>query len=259
MGEERPAPAPAGLDLTDGRNLPAPYQDPWTLLRRDLRAVLASLRLRLWELSRRNRQGDLPLPPFWPRRLGAWFWPLVLALAVAVPAAPLVLARSALPQPQARTLPPSPAAPPSELSLDDRVEVREDQDREPGGPTTREPDGPTVAAAPSGLPASPGQDVEPPAPDPLLALLQPADPRQLVRAVRERPALACLQLELAAGFQALAPAERQRQAETWRQRAVDLGYERLELLDGSGRLLGRTARVGSGMILLDATAGPDVP
>ncbi len=94
----------------------------------------------------------------------------------------------------------------------------------------------------------------PPPPDPLLALLKSADPRGLVQALEAVPARSCLELRLAAAFTALAPETQQQQAESWRGRAQELGYERLELVDGAGRLLGRTARVGSGMILLSPPA-----
>ena len=52
------------------------------------------------------------------------------------------------------------------------------------------------------------------------------------------------------------PAERRSLAERWLVRAQELGYERLELMDPTGRTLGRPARVGSGMILLDSLSNP---
>ena len=67
-------------------NLPAPYVSPWREFGRNLRALAADLRLRIQELWRRNGEGDLPQPGFWPRQLAAFFWPalLVLLLALAV-------------------------------------------------------------------------------------------------------------------------------------------------------------------------------
>ena len=67
-----------------GRDLPAPYVSPWRLLRQDLVALLASLRLKLQELWRRNAYGDLPRPVFWPDRLAVAFWPLLVALMLAL-------------------------------------------------------------------------------------------------------------------------------------------------------------------------------
>jgi hypothetical protein len=63
-------------------------------------------------------------------------------------------------------------------------------------------------------------------------------------------------LRLAGAYGALPLAERRSLAERWLERARELGYERLELVDQAGRLLARPARVGSGMILLDAVSTP---
>ena len=48
---------PAGPD--PAHPYPAPYEEPWGRLAFDLRAALASTGLRLRELARRNRQGEL--------------------------------------------------------------------------------------------------------------------------------------------------------------------------------------------------------
>ena len=58
--------------------LPAPYNSPWKALGQDLRAVSADLRLRSQELWRRNREGDLSVPAFWPEPLASLFWPALL-------------------------------------------------------------------------------------------------------------------------------------------------------------------------------------
>ena len=58
--------------------LPAPYNSPWKALGQDLRAVSADLRLRSQELWRRNREGDLSVPAFWPESLASLFWPALL-------------------------------------------------------------------------------------------------------------------------------------------------------------------------------------
>ena len=64
-------------------NLPAPYVSPWREFGRNLRALAADLRLRIQELWRRNGEGDLPQPGFWPKQLAAFFWPALLALLLA--------------------------------------------------------------------------------------------------------------------------------------------------------------------------------
>ena len=53
------------------------------------------------------------------------------------------------------------------------------------------------------------------------------------------------------GWQALPAGSRLEQAETWQSIAEDLGYGSLTLLDDEDRSLGRSARVGDGMILFD--------
>ena len=68
-------------DPRDKGALPAPYQSPWEALRRDVPAALADLRLRGRELWRRNWEGDLSSPGFWPQDLAPLFWPLLLLLA----------------------------------------------------------------------------------------------------------------------------------------------------------------------------------
>jgi len=73
--------APLGRDQS-GADLPAPYRSPWLALGGDLLAVAADLRLRGRELWRRNRNGELPYPKFWPASLAAGFWPLVVVAAM---------------------------------------------------------------------------------------------------------------------------------------------------------------------------------
>ena len=80
-------------------NLPAPYVSPWLEFSRNLQAVIADLQLRAQELWRRNVEGDLSVPGFWPRSLASIFWPVVLAFVVAVPLAGLRWWQSAHPTP----------------------------------------------------------------------------------------------------------------------------------------------------------------
>lgn len=212
----------------DSPSLPAPYESPWGLLGRDLVAVAASLGLRLRELWRRNRQGDLSVPGFWPAALAPLFWPLLLALGLAVAVAlPLSLIR-AQPQPVGSSAPVSPAA--------DTSAAIEPQ-----------------SAAPAARP-------EPPAPavlelDPLLDLLATDDTDQLIGAARPDPAASRLTLELDSRFAELSANRQAQLAQQWLARAEALGYDQLLLRDAAGQLLGRRARVGSGMILF--SAGPE--
>ena len=49
--------------------------------------MAADLRLRGQELWRRNREGELSVPGFWPRDLAPSFWPLLLVLLLLLPLA----------------------------------------------------------------------------------------------------------------------------------------------------------------------------
>ena len=80
----RDAPLDAPSPANDPVPYPAPYQEPWGRLAGDLRAVVASSGLKLRELWRRNREGDLSVPGFWPASLASLFWPLLLALGLAL-------------------------------------------------------------------------------------------------------------------------------------------------------------------------------
>jgi hypothetical protein len=87
--------------------------------------------------------------------------------------------------------------------------------------------------------------------DPLLALLSEQDPDGVIAAARPQPAQSLLELELGEGFIALAGPRRHQLAESWLERARSLGYTSLELVDQGGRLLGRSALVGEGMIMFE--------
>ncbi len=99
-------------------------------------------------------------------------------------------------------------------------------------------------------------DLPPPLPAPRLEdqlreAFNAADPEPLVVRVDPEPAASLLRLFLANTFRQLPEPRRQLLAERWQQQAASLGYERLELQDQQARLLGRTALVGQGMVLLD--------
>ena len=83
-------------DARDERSLPAPYQSPWEALRQDLPAAAADLRLRVQELWRRNREGDLSTPGFWPQDLAPLFWPVALVVVLLLLALGVVQLRAAV-------------------------------------------------------------------------------------------------------------------------------------------------------------------
>jgi len=237
-----------------GRDLPAEYQSPWIALRLDLQAVAASLVLSSREFWRRNRQGDLPRPGFWPAAVASLFWPLLLAMALGlVVAALLVLLQ--------------PGQPPTPSGADPGASRADVPDAaSPLPPTDRAASVPAeagvVATAPEQAPEAateaapePEPESEPTA-DPLLTAFAPLDPDHWIRAAKAEPQRHQLGLVLAAEF-AVLPAGRQQQlAQAWYHQAADLGYDHLLLRDRRGRLLGRDALVGSGMILFDDGAPP---
>ena len=99
-------------DPAGGSNLPAPYRNPWRSLAEALSAVAADSRLRLQELWRRNGEGDLRRPGWWPRDLAPLFWPLLLAAALALLAAGFSLALPRIQQLRAPAPSPSAASEP---------------------------------------------------------------------------------------------------------------------------------------------------
>jgi hypothetical protein len=233
--------------MTNGRragsDLPAAYVDPWRLLGQDLRAVLASLRLRLWELWRRNRGGELWRPAPWPEALAPLFWPLALALLLLGLGAGWI-AVGASPGPE-RVAPPAVAGDSAPVGTKDRA---------PAAAANPLRESPPAEEAPVAPPP------EPPPPDPLQEALGPPGVSSLLTAARAEPGRSLLVLTAAPAYAALPPSQRRERAEGWWRRGQELGYERLELRDGRGRLLARSAVVGGGLVLYEppsAAAGGD--
>ena len=229
-------------------NLPAPYVSPWLEFARNLQALFADLQLRAQELWRRNGEGDLSIPGFWPRNLASIFWPVVLLLVVALPLAGLRWWQSAHP-----TLP-EPA--PGVVARDGFV---------PDGvlPETVVPEPllPEPLITPQPQPALEQEPTlfdfeDPPLPEldlnPLLDLfLDGSAPEGLLASATPQPAQNLLVLQVSDAWNSLGPSVRTSIAEDWQQRSRDLGYSSLQLVDGQQTLLGRSARVGSGMILFE--------
>ena len=260
----RPEPPSATAPAAQGSDLPAPYASPWGLLAEDLRAVVADPRLQGLRFLRRNRQGDLPLPGLWPRDLAPVFWPLTLALVVvaALAVVGLVLGwpgssgPGSIPQPQHAER--QQAQP--ELAGFDQPQPKQPQPKQLQ-PEQLQPEQPLPAA--SNLPGE-GADVGPDAPDGAEAQATPepdgqAELEQALASLDRGPWIAgleldpegsLLRLQLTADFTTLAASQHQKVAEDWQALALGFGFDRLELTDRQGRVLGRQALVGSGMILL---------
>jgi hypothetical protein len=234
-----------------GSNLPAPYVNPWSLLLRDLKAVGASLGLSLREVFRRNREGTLPRPPFWPEALRSLFWPLLVVLVLALPSAlVLVLSKAGS------------GAVPGQPDLGRPVgsEAIAVASPDPAPISSPQPAAPSTAAPPLAMPPAPPGRAAAPAPavtraQVLLAELMRPEADGLLLAVEEDAGRLCLVLRLDPSFRHQSAARQERLAALWQEQAQTLGYEQLELQDPAGHLFGRSASVGSGMILFTMAAG----
>ena len=225
-------------------NLPAPYVSPWSEFARNLRALLADLQLRAQELWRRNREGDLSVPGFWPRNLASIFWPLVVVLLVAVPVAGLRWWQSAHP--------PVAESKPAAVAIDQRVPVAVLPEAVFPEPLITPQPEPAFAPEPTLF------DVEdPPLPvldlNPLMDLfLDGSAPEGLLASATPQPAQNRLVLQVTEAWISLVPSARTSISEDWQRRSLDLGYTSLQLVDGEENLLARSARIGSGMIVFDS-------
>lgn len=118
-----------------------------------------------------------------------------------------------------------------------------------------------AAAAATEFPAAPeppaalAEPSSEPSADPLLLWLREAPAAELLNGATTAPA-ATLVLQVQPPFLALTVPQRQQRAETWQLEARELGFDHLELRDGTGVVLARDALVGSGMIVLPAPPAP---
>lgn len=247
--------------------LPGPYEPPWKRLGEDLVASGAWLRLKLRELVRRNREGSLPLPAFWPPRWPQLFWPLVLVIALLASVAGLGLVRDWIAAPGPPSGPEAPEEKPS-MAFEPPSPPPEsvpppDPLASPEGPEAGEEEAEGAQAARDGENNDEGPDektVEENAQEePLRAQLNQGDRESLLVAIRADPNNATLVLQLSGDFWTLPPASRLSQAERWQDRAAEWGYNRLELVDSEGLLVGREAQVGEGMILFEAAGAGGSP
>jgi len=213
-------------------NLPAPYVSPWKEFARNLRALWADLGLRGRELWRRNREGDFSIPAFWPEELAACFWPAVVALVLAALVA-IAIVIKATPRQQASS-PPPPPVPIRELPAPDPMPM----DEEP------------VVILPEPDPPPPPLRI-----DPLLELfLDGSAPDGLLQSAQPDGTTNRLLILLSESWWGLKDSRRQELAQAWQTRSTDLGYGELLLLGRDDQLIGRSARVGNGMILFNHPA-----
>ncbi|MFZ9850022.1 MAG: hypothetical protein ACO3FA_04170 [Vulcanococcus sp.] len=271
-------------DAAGGSDLPAPYRNPWGALRDDLAAVAADLQLRARELWRRNGEGDLWRPRWWPRDLAPLFWPLLGAAALGLLGALLGLLLTVVPlrrwplaggapsaapaeqQGQPASIPspapglgPTPATPAPDPAAEGSVSRAASAAASDGSSQAIAP-GPETKSNPQRIAeVEPGHaseaegatapaPVDPPA-DPLALLLERPEASGLIVAATPQPPLGSLVLQLSPAFARLPEAEQRRRATLWQGWARELGYDHLELRDQRAGLRGRDALVGDGMIL----------
>ena len=229
-------------------NLPAPYVSPWQEFGRNLQAMAADVRLRGQELWRRNREGELSVPGFWPRDLAPSFWPLLLVLVLLLPLAGVRFWQDhASPAPRPELVEVQQNSP-LEFPVPELIPAPQPMAEEPS---------PMPEAVNAEPPLEPSELDEPLQPqlsfDPLFSLFQDtAVPDGLLRSAKPVPEQDRLLLDLSVdAWEQLQLDQRQALASSWLQAAFDLDYASLQLIDEQGNLLGRSARVGGGMILFD--------
>ena len=218
--------------------------------------MVADTGLRLRESVRRNGEGSLWRPRWWPADLAPLFWPLLLALALAALIAlgvGLARLRPALPVAVAPVPEPVAVAPPQpELQPAPQPEPQPAPEPEPALERAADPQAATSQAAEPPEETPELESPAPPPPDPLVLLLQRPGADGLIRSAVGDVEASSLSLQLAPAFPALAPREQQRRATLWLGWARDLGYDHLELRDSRAGLLARDALVGDGMILFSS-------
>lgn len=242
--------------MADHSNLPAPYESPWRQLGQAVHAVLASLRLDLRSLWRRNRSGELVRPSWWPQNLAPLFWPLLLALGLMLLIAAGVGLQQLVLRPEPGALVPASteSEQPAERPLSAAPGATPEAAPRTTGETVSDHTPPALPAAAARSPRAAEPSSTEPQPDPLLLSMQGSDSAALISSARVRGDGALLQLQLDGSYGSLDPRRQRRLAETWLERSLALGFEQLELIDPQGQPLGHRARVGSGMILLDPNA-----
>ena len=174
--------------------------------------------LKLRELVRRNREGDLSVPGFWPQALAAFFWPVLLALGLAVVACLLtLLIKTGFSSPTTTTfdIADSSASQPVVEHVAERLAPRSDL---PLPQALGQPAARSVGSAPSSPEPPEPPELAEPAPavrlelDPLLALLSNDDLDGSISFARPHPEQGLLDLELVSTWAGLLLASLQWQA-----------------------------------------------
>ena len=258
-------------------SLPAPYVNPWGALGQNVVAVLADCRLRVQELWRRNGEGDFWRPQVWPRDLAPLFWPVVSGVVVVALAAISValggvlthnspradLPRGALESSQGVVEATEPnadsmamVAPPASFPQASAAERADAVDQESLVSeaemiTESSSDAPDILELPQSEPHAL------PSPDPLLIELQDqtrairsvSAPSDLLLALEVPSARNARVLTLGEGWARETALIHQQLADLWWQTLEAQGYDELILRSQTGVVVGRSARVGKGMVI----------
>ncbi|UPM50392.1 hypothetical protein MY494_00885 [Synechococcus sp. A10-1-5-1] len=213
----------------------------------------ADLLLRAQELWRRNRQGTLPAPAWWPADLAPLFWPGLGLLLVALALGSTTLLLNRWP------ITPNAVEAPAPSSVIQEELVPQQAPKAISEPTAAQeaplPPSPLEEALMAPI-QEPPADLEPEglegpyAPDPLVELVQRPEADGLLVQAEGVADQSLLILQVRRAFPALSQQEQQRRAELWQQWALQLGYDHLELRDSRSGLIARDALVGEGMIVL---------
>lgn len=247
---------PSRAEESDGSpsQLPAPYAPPWKRLGEDAVAIASWAGLKLRELWRRNGEGSLPLPSFWPRRSARLFWPTAIATVLLAAGLLFTLGLSGIGNSRIQ---PGLSPSPEETILDrEPVDVEEERKEASVSEPAEETDS-TEAMDPGGL-----MDAESPAgasgetnrADAIPAVWTAEDPEHMISAISSDADTLTLTFNLNPRFLALPAPAREQWAQRWQGLATELGYNHLQLTAGDHRLVGRDARVGGGMILYAPSA-----
>ena len=229
-------------------NLPAPYVSPWQEFGRNLQAMAADVRLRGQELWRRNREGELSVPGFWPRDLAPSFWPLLLVLVLLLPLAGVRFWQDHASRATRPELVEVQRTSPLEFPVPELIPAPQPIAEEPSPMPEAVNAEPPLEASGLDEPLQPQLSF-----DPLFSLFQDtAVPDGLLRSAKPVPEQDRLLLELSVDVWEQVPLnQRQTLASSWLQAAFELDYASLQLVSEQGDLLGRSARVGGGMIPFD--------
>ena len=252
------------------RSLPAPYSSPWRALSQDLRSVRADLRLRAQEMWRRNREGDLSIPAFWPANLASLFWPALLVLSLTLLILGVIQVRNALvsqapdsppeiervrttPFPESRPLPIA-TTPESSIPTEFNSPINDEGEDQKAAEESSEPleidlDQRSPEKSPDLLRF-----------DPLLTLLteevraETTEGSALIVSATPQPERNAVILKINGAEWIQRSSEvRHELAESWWNRLEEQGYDELRLVNEQQELLARPARIGGGMIVFDPT------